>query len=250
MLVLSRRVQETIVLPTIDTTLEILSVKGNVARVGIQAPKKLPVLRGELIDPTVQYNDDLDPSGQRKQVHQLRNALNLASMGIGLADRQLDIGQNREARATLKTVLREVNAMCQVASTPATVEKRPACRMLLVEDDANERRLLAGFLRLSGIEVAIAKDGVEAINYLASNKDKPQIVLMDMLMPNCDGPTAVRAIRNTPEHAGIKIYGVSGAPAESFPLKTPGDVDGWFRKPLDPERLVGEIARMVETSAA
>src|SRR4051812_45198058 len=50
MLVLSRRVREKIVLPDLSASVEILGVKGNTVRLGIQAPPEIRVLRGELPD--------------------------------------------------------------------------------------------------------------------------------------------------------------------------------------------------------
>ena len=48
MLVLSRRLNETIVLPGIDTTFELLAVRGGSVRIGVQAPESVAVLRGEV----------------------------------------------------------------------------------------------------------------------------------------------------------------------------------------------------------
>ncbi len=50
MLVLSRKPHEKVVLPTLETTIEILEIRGNVIRLGISAPSTVNILRGELAD--------------------------------------------------------------------------------------------------------------------------------------------------------------------------------------------------------
>jgi CheY-like chemotaxis protein len=65
---------------------------------------------------------------------------------------------------------------------------------------------------------------------------------MDMGLPRCDGPTAVRAIRQDPALAGLKIFAVSGHPADEFQLQNgPAGIDRWFRKPLDAAGLVRDL---------
>jgi carbon storage regulator CsrA len=49
MLVLSRRLNETIVLPGLNITIQVAAVRGGVVRLGIQAPPQVPVVRGELL---------------------------------------------------------------------------------------------------------------------------------------------------------------------------------------------------------
>jgi len=49
MLVLSRRVDEAIVFPSLDITVRVLMLKGGVVRLGIEAPNDVPILRGELL---------------------------------------------------------------------------------------------------------------------------------------------------------------------------------------------------------
>jgi CheY-like chemotaxis protein len=113
----------------------------------------------------------------------------------------------------------------------------------LVEDNPNERELLATFLRMAGLSVDTAGDGADALGYLHSHA-RPDVILLDMGMPRCDGPTAVRAIRQEPALAGVKIVAVTGHAAEEFDLKAgPGGVDRWFQKPVDPAVLVRELER-------
>lgn len=66
-----------------------------------------------------------------------------------------------------------------------------------------------------------------------------------------DGPTTVRTIRGNPAYAGLRIYGVSGAPVEQFGLdEGPDGIDHWFRKPLNPEVLLRELEHAPDAEAA
>jgi CheY-like chemotaxis protein/sRNA-binding carbon storage regulator CsrA len=256
MLVLSRREEDTIYFPTIDATVKLVQLKGKTARVGVIAPRDVPVLRGELVEECHRRLARLQKLERQGPVlsHAARNLLNNVTIGLSLLRRQLDAGKQDDAQTTLQTVLASI-AEAEKAHRKAKSEleaeralhKSP--RALLVEDDANERFLLAGFLRTSGFQVDLAEDGAEAIEYLAQH-DKPDIVLLDMLMPRVDGPQAVRTIRSDPRHQGLKIYAVSGSSPQKYGLETgPQGVDRWFQKPLDPERLVGEMVREVGVGA-
>src|SRR5262249_53908914 len=116
-----------------------------------------------------------------------------------------------------------------------------AGKALLVEDDANQRELLAGFLRMSGIDVATAGDGCAALDYLHSHPC-PDLVLLDMGLPRCDGPTAVRLIRSEAAYRDLKIFAVTGASPDELGVETgPAGINRWFRKPLDPTALLQEL---------
>jgi CheY-like chemotaxis protein len=109
----------------------------------------------------------------------------------------------------------------------------------LVEDNANERELMALFLRGAGLDVATAGDGGDALDYLRQ-RERPDVVLLDMGLPRVDGATTVRAIRGDPAYAGLKIFAVTGHSPEEFDLG-PRGVDGWFRKPIDPVELLRNV---------
>ncbi len=114
---------------------------------------------------------------------------------------------------------------------------------LIVEDNDNERHLLAGFLNMVGFEVVTAENGVAALEYLTSH-ERPDVVLLDMLMPECDGPTAVTKIRRKAELEGLRIFAVSGTSPAQLGLETgPKGIDRWFHKPINPEELAREMAK-------
>jgi carbon storage regulator CsrA len=184
MLVLSRKPHQKIVFPGMNTTVEVVSIKHGVVRLGIEAPPNVTVLREEL-----------------QLVQQQREGL----------------GQPPPRQP------------------PAVPYKVKA---LLVEDNPNERELLAIFLRLGGVDVELAGDGADALDYLRGGQ-RPDVVLLDMAMPRCDGPTTVREIRRDPAFGGLKIVAVAGLPEEDFNLgRGSAGVDRWFRKPVDPGLLL------------
>jgi two-component system, OmpR family, response regulator len=239
MLVLSRRLQERIVFPDFDTSVEVVTVRPGVVRLGVKAPLEVTVLRGEL----VKEPGRTDRSAGKPFSHAMRNRLHAAGIGLALLRRQLQAGLHDDAAATLDRIEAELHAAREDVEAFAP-PSRPAARSrkaLLVEDDANECELMAGLLRMAGIEVATANDGGDALDYL-QEQPRPDVVLMDMMMPRCDGPTTVRAIRREPSYAGLKIFAVSARAPDGLGL--PQDetgIDRWFRKPINPEVFLREV---------
>ncbi len=250
MLVLSRRAGERIVFPSLGVTVELLRIHGSVVRVGIEAPPSVRVLREEVA---------AAPQGKRPErpspTHELCNRLSKVALTLHLFQRLRDAGRDAEAESTLERAFRALDALDRdavaalVAGDPPAAPHR-APRALLVEDDANERELLAGLLTMNGCECVTAADGEEALRYLAG-EDRPDVVLLDMRMPRRDGPSTLRAIRAEPRLAGLQVFGVSGsAPLELGVPTGPDGVDGWFPKPLNPRTLWDAIRRSVASPAA
>ncbi len=250
MLVLSRRQDDKIVFPNLGITVEILKIAGRSVRVGIDAPADVRVLRHELAQKEAAIRPQSGPPLTKPSDHQLRNRLNRATIGLQLAQKQLEVGQIEDADQTMAKVLAEFQSLDEALGQNAPHQAKAVRRhALLVEDDANESELLAGFLRLSGFDVDTASDGCDALDYL-SEKRRPDVVLLDMQMPRCDGPTTISAIRDNPEYGGLKVFAVSGrVPAEMGVTVGPTGVDRWYRKPLNPQTLVTQLKRDLELSA-
>jgi carbon storage regulator CsrA len=257
MLVLSRRLNQKLVFPAIQTTVQIVSVKPGVVRLGIDAPEHVTVFREELLERNDfqvegHVSKDLPESMANELMHLLNNRLNASTVGLALLRRQLERGLTGDMLDTLdkiegslKTVQQRIERLEGQRSTP-----RAKRRALLVEDDRNECELLAGFLRLAGLDVHTAGDGAAALDYLKF-EGKPDVIVLDMILPRCDGPTTVRAIRRNPNYAGLRIFGVTGAPVEQFGLdEGPGGIDVWLRKPLNPEMLLRELDQTPTPQAA
>jgi two-component system response regulator MprA len=70
-------------------------------------------------------------------------------------------------------------------------------RVLVVDDDAALRTAMSRTLELEGYEVDVAEDGMHALSFFDQGVVQPDIVILDLLMPNLDGMTACRLIRRT-----------------------------------------------------
>ena len=257
MLVLSRKLNEKILLPGIDATIEVVGVRGNTVRLGVQAPADVIVLREELRGAALTGRSDAAPAKEaearrRESAHALNNRLNAAALAAALLRKQHENGLVDQMGATIAKLEREMEALrrqlCGAkveAPPPPAAPSRKACKALLVEDDQNERELLASFLRMAGLDVDTAGDGVDALDYLQTH-NKPDVVLLDMALPRCDGPTTVRAIREDPAYADLKIYAVTGQAPAGFGLdRERCGVDRWFKKPLDAAGLLRDLKHEV-----
>ena len=251
MLVLSRKPNEKVLFPTINTAVRVVSIKGGTVRLGIEAPPEVPILRAELQTRAAQWGGSPPPanpaeSGLRELRHLLRNRLSVTTVGLGVLRQQARAGLNPEMERTIAKIEEDMQLLRQrlegeVAAPAPAPPSRPARRALLVEDDQNERELLAGFLRLSGFAVDTAGDGCDALDHLRVG-ERPDVVLLDMGLPRCDGATTAREIRRDQAYARLRIFAVSGHSPNEYNLDR-GSIDRWFAKPLDPAVLLQELTR-------
>jgi two-component system response regulator MprA len=72
-------------------------------------------------------------------------------------------------------------------------------RVLVVDDDAALRSAMSRTLKLEGYEVDVAEDGMRALSFFDQGVVQPDVVILDLMMPNLDGMTACRLIRRTSE---------------------------------------------------
>jgi carbon storage regulator CsrA len=257
MLVLSRRTNEEIVFANLGITVKLLGLRGKSARLGISAPPDVKILRTELArHGTTALGSLALPDRLSQQArHALKNQLNTASLAMHLARQQLAAGNFVDADHSLDKALSSLAKLDrEVANLKARTERGrdpKSHRLLLVEDDANERELLAGVLRMSGYEVATADDGGAALEHLHASKHRPDAVLLDMRLPRISGRETICQIRRNPEYRNLKVFAVTGSDqAEVGVTIGPDGVDRWFSKPINPEQLTREIEREAGSFAA
>lgn len=111
-------------------------------------------------------------------------------------------------------------------------------RILVVEDDSSLATLYQSALAFAGFDVAVAGDGLAALEGI--DEDHPDLVVLDLQLPQIDGGTILREVAATPDTRDIPIIVVTGSDANGLP---PASVV--LRKPFDPGELVAAIEQQL-----
>lgn len=132
-------------------------------------------------------------------------------------------------------------------SEPARNAARRSLRVLLAEDSASSRKLIAEALALAGHRVQLVEDGEEAVR--AAAEGEIDVVLMDVDMPRIGGCEAARLCRIA--HTGLPILGLAGdGSAESERACRDAGMDAVLLKPVEPGRLVAAVEAAAAGEAA
>ena len=116
-------------------------------------------------------------------------------------------------------------------------------KVLVVDDEENIRRLLRSMLGNKYI-VLEAKDGKAAIDIARSQK--PDIILMDIMMPNMDGYTACHTIKQDPASKMIPVIMVTAVGQElNKKLAQEMGADGYITKPFSADELLRQVKQVL-----
>lgn len=116
-------------------------------------------------------------------------------------------------------------------------------RILIVDDEPNIRLLVATILG-GNYDVTEAKDGREAVDI--ASREMPDLILMDIMMPNVDGYTACTAIKANPETRLIPVVMLTGVGYElNRKLAEKVGADGYVTKPFTRQDLLAIVGRFV-----
>ncbi|MDP1592649.1 MAG: response regulator [Gallionella sp.] len=119
----------------------------------------------------------------------------------------------------------------------------PIKKILVVDDSATERHLIGEILKAHGFEVLFADSGEMAI--AKANHDKPDLVLMDVIMPGLNGFQATRAITRDTETAHIPVLLCTNKDQETDKIwgMRQGAKD-YLVKPINPAELLSKITSL------
>ncbi|MDH5396380.1 MAG: response regulator [Gammaproteobacteria bacterium] len=116
-------------------------------------------------------------------------------------------------------------------------------KILLVEDNEDNRDMLSRRLERKGFVVTLAIDGQEGVN--KANSDMPEIILMDMSLPIMDGWEATKILKNSSVTANIPVIALTAHAMSSDRAKAiEAGCDDYDTKPVDFQRLLGKIAAL------
>ena len=111
-------------------------------------------------------------------------------------------------------------------------------RILVAEDHLDSREALRELLEAFGYEVIEAINGRQAVD--AAVKQRPSLILMDVMMPEMDGFEAIRLIRQTPQTTDVPIIAVTAMDG-ARELALHAGANDYVKKPIEIRRLIGLV---------
>ena len=109
-------------------------------------------------------------------------------------------------------------------------------KILVVDDEADVRTFLTTLLRRHGYETSTAENGQQGLR--AVRADPPDLVTLDLAMPNQSGTDFYRQLVKDDQLARIPIIVVSGLAGRHLAVKQPAAV---FDKPIDPDAFIAAV---------
>lgn len=113
-------------------------------------------------------------------------------------------------------------------------------RILVVEDQEDNRQIIRDMLALTDYEISEAENGEEALVEIA--KQRPDLILMDIQLPIMDGYTATRRIKADPALRSIPIIAVTSYALSGEDKKArEAGCDDYIPKPYSPRELLAKV---------
>ena len=117
-------------------------------------------------------------------------------------------------------------------------------KILLVEDNEELRRLYKEIFSHSDFAVSEAADGQTAIDVALNHK--PDLILLDLMLPKQGGLGALRVLRSLPESKHIPIIILTALPNPEYKEQTVGRVQGYYLKTeITPKELVAKVLALL-----
>ena len=123
-----------------------------------------------------------------------------------------------------------------------------AGRILVIEDNADNMRLMDYLLVAAGYVPVLAMSG--AVGMKLARELIPDLILLDLRMPEIDGYEVAEAVRQRRElqHTRVVAVTASAMPADRERIAAAG-FDGYIQKPIDPEAFVGQVEQFLPKTA-
>jgi CheY-like chemotaxis protein len=118
-------------------------------------------------------------------------------------------------------------------------------RVLIVEDNKMNRDMLSRRLARRGYEIVVAADGVQGIE--AARSQRPDLILMDLSLPEMDGWTAMRILKSEAATRDIPVVALTAHAMESDRQQALlAGCDAYDTKPVEIARLIEIMSRLLQ----
>jgi len=120
-------------------------------------------------------------------------------------------------------------------------------RILVVDDDRDIVRLVRSYLEKAGFEILTAYDGETALQLLRS--EKPQLLILDLMLPDRDGWEVARLVRSAPDISGTPIIMLTARVEDNDKIiGLEIGADDYITKPFNPREVVARVRALLRRS--
>src|SRR5438552_11782468 len=120
-------------------------------------------------------------------------------------------------------------------------------RILVVDDEPSIRSLLTRILNREGFEVILATSGRDGLD--AAAKEKPDLVILDLNLPDLYGEDVCRKLRQNPATEHVPVMILTGKAAEGLSARClNGGADDYLAKPFDIEDILAHLRALLRRS--
>ena len=150
-----------------------------------------------------------------------------------------------EGLTTLEEITKVVDVSEEEPAPPETAEAvREKPKILISDDEDDIRMVLKKRLESAGYDVITASNGAEAVE--TAVKEKPDLIIMDVMMPVMDGFEATRILRSKLETAVIPIVMLTAKQTKEDELEgLDAGADDYITKPFDKDKLLARIRMLL-----
>ena len=120
-------------------------------------------------------------------------------------------------------------------------------KILIVDDSALVLAMASDALTAAGYEVFTAANGIEANSYIYSTTNKPDLIILDIMMPLLDGNKISKILKKQNHSQDIPIVFISSkSEAELVSLVAEAGADGYICKPFTPQSIVTCVKKVLK----
>lgn len=121
-----------------------------------------------------------------------------------------------------------------------------AKKILIIDDSELVLAIAKDALEGAGYEVLTAANGIEANSFIFSTHSRPDLIIMDIMMPLLDGNKKAKILKQQTHSQDIPIMFISSKPEEELKaLVAEAGVDGYICKPFTPQGIVASVGKVL-----
>ena len=130
----------------------------------------------------------------------------------------------------------------EAARALGTLAERVHPTILVADDDEFQRKIVARILEAENYRVLFAGSGLEVLSLL--RKTRPDLILMDVMMPDLDGVETTRRLKAVPQFAAIPVFMITGKSEKSIVAESlKAGASGFLVKPFERDTLLAKVAQ-------